>query len=131
MLVVIMQAKLVSCWSNIRQVTRDTLTAKHLQLKTFPCIHHYLFCSYKCSRGLYPQLLIFEISVDCCYHVTTSSLLRVVILIGVGTRGARVLPIIYPRDFINIHTCSADRRVAVYITFSPPKMELLPTPVIV
>ena len=37
-------------------------------------------------------------------------------------------PNIYPRDFINIHTCSADRRITVYIMFGPPKMELLPTP---
>ena len=55
------------------------------------------------------------------------------IYIGVGTgKGgtgkARAPPIFYPRDFINIYTCSADRRVAVYITFGPPKMELLPIP---
>ena len=45
-----------------------------------------------------------------------------------GAREARAPPIFYPRDFINIHTCSADRRVAGYIKFGPPKMELLPTP---
>ena len=26
-----------------------------------------------------------------------------------------------PRDFINIHTCNTDCRIAVYITFGPPK----------
>ena len=70
-----MQAKLVSCWSNIRRVTRAALTAKHLQ-QNLP-LHPPLPFPYKCSCGLYPQILIFEISVDCCY---TSCLLRVVIL---------------------------------------------------
>ena len=37
-------------------------------------------------------------------------------------------PIFYPPDLINILACSADRAIAVYITFGPPKMELLPTP---
>ena len=49
-----------------------------------------------------------------------------------GGRGARASPIFHPQDFINIHqeihTCSGDRRVTVYITFGPPKMESLPTP---
>ena len=47
---------------------------------------------------------------------------------GEGGGGGMVLPIFYPRDFINIHSCSADRCVAVYIMFGLPKMELLPTP---
>ena len=37
-------------------------------------------------------------------------------------------PIFYPRDFINIHTCSADRRDCGVYYVQPPKMELLPTP---
>ena len=45
-----------------------------------------------------------------------------------GLRGPGPPPILYPRDFFNIHTCSADCHVAVHITFGPPKMELLPTP---
>ena len=37
-------------------------------------------------------------------------------------------PNIYPRAFINIHTCSADRRdCSVYYVQPPPKTELLPT----
>ena len=47
---------------------------------------------------------------------------------GGGGREAKIPPIFYPRDIINIHTCSAGCRVAVYIMFSLPKMELLPTP---
>ena len=49
-----------------------------------------------------------------------------------GDRGARAPPppMFYPRHFINIHAYSTDRRVAVYITFGPSKMELLPTPML-
>ena len=32
------------------------------------------------------------------------------------------------RDFINIHTAAQIAAIAVYITFGPPKMELLPMP---
>ena len=39
-----------------------------------------------------------------------------------GGRGARAPPIFYPRDFINIHTCSADRRdLSVYYVQPPPQ----------
>ena len=49
-----------------------------------------------------------------------------------GARGARAPPIhvFYPHDFINIHACSADcRDRSVYYVW-PPKMELLPTPML-
>ena len=52
-------------------------------------------------------------------------------IIGVGTGGAEVAwppPICYPRDFINIHTCSADHHDYGVYYVRPPKMELLPTP---
>ena len=74
-------------------------------------------------------LLVKEANLYWCLLLCSSCFLClqatiVVLHIGVGTRGAggaRAPPIFYPRDFINIHTCSADRHVAVYITFSPPK----------
>ena len=39
--------------------------------------------------------------------------------------------IFYPRDFINIHVAVQIAVIAVYITFGPPKMELLPTPMVI
>ena len=44
-----------------------------------------------------------------------------------GDRGA--VPPPPPNILPSSTTCSADRRVAVYITFGLPKMELLPTPI--
>ena len=42
---------------------------------------------------------------------------------GVGTRGpgGQGAPIFYPRDFINIHTCSADRRDRKVYYVRPPQ----------
>ena len=40
---------------------------------------------------------------------------------GGGGGGARAPPVFYLRDFINIHTCSTDRRVAVYTRSAPPE----------
>ena len=41
---------------------------------------------------------------------------------GGGAGGQAPSPIFYPRDFINIHTCSADRRDrGVYYVRPPPK----------
>ena len=39
---------------------------------------------------------------------------------GQGGQGGQGSPIFYPRDCINIHTCSADYCIAVYITFPAP-----------
>ena len=44
-----------------------------------------------------------------------------------GAGGQAPFPIFYPRDFINIHTCSADRRDRGVYYVRPPKMELFPT----
>ena len=53
-------------------------------------------------------------------------------IIGIGTGGAARAPalIFYPRDFINIHTCSTDHRDRSVYYVQPPQMELLPTPMI-
>ena len=52
--------------------------------------------------------------------------------IGVGTGGgggggARALPIFYPRALLIFIHAAQIAAIAVYITFGPSKMELLPT----
>ena len=49
---------------------------------------------------------------------------------GTGGQGGAGPPIFYSRDFINIHAAAQIATIAVYITFGPPKMELLPTPMV-
>ena len=50
--------------------------------------------------------------------------------IGIEIGGGRAPSIFYPRDFINIHTCSTDHRDRSVYYVQPPQMELLPTPMI-
>ena len=55
---------------------------------------------------------------------------RLILHIGVGTREGRGGAIFYLRDLLIFIHAAQIAAITVYITFAPPKMELLPTPML-
>ena len=99
----------------------------HLQLArarpTMHCIHLVI------SMSDFHRFYVYTEMTANSHFFGICILFSLYILIGVGTGGAggggRAPPIFYPRDFMHAAQIAA---IAEYITFGPPKMELLPTP---